>query len=202
MRKKLNSDKNYKGVIFENYQFENFTKTSSKLAIIFYGFFWLLFLALNYFYSNLMVVESIIYYFVAILFWTLFEYSAHRYIFHFINESSKVQKFHRLVHGIHHEFPRDQERLIMPPLPGFGVMCLLMAIYLPILGSNSFIFMAGFINGWALYVSVHYVIHAYQPFSPFKVLWTHHAKHHYKQGNKAFGVSTPFWDMVFKTMPD
>jgi sterol desaturase/sphingolipid hydroxylase (fatty acid hydroxylase superfamily) len=90
----------------------------------------------------------------------------------------------------------------MPPLPGFGLVCFLMALFYPLMGTSSFIFMAGFINGWALYVSIHYMIHAYQPISPFKILWTHHAKHHYKQGNKAFGVSSPFWDRVFGTMPN
>jgi 4-hydroxysphinganine ceramide fatty acyl 2-hydroxylase len=202
MLKKLNATEQEKGLIFGNTQFEQFTKTSPTLAISFYGLIWIGFVALNYFYGSLDLWNSIGVYFFALLFWTLFEYLAHRYVFHFINESPKVQKFHRMIHGIHHEFPRDAERLIMPPVPGFGLVCILMTLFYPLMGNNSFIFMAGFINGWALYVSIHYIIHAYQPISPFKILWTHHAKHHYKQGNKAFGVSSPFWDRVFGTMPN
>ena len=51
------------------------------------------------------------------LFWTLFEYLAHRFAFHWIAESERAQKFVYIMHGNHHHFPRDRERLFMPPLP-------------------------------------------------------------------------------------
>ena len=35
----------------------------------------------------------------------------------------------------------------------------------------------------------------------FNFLWANHAVHHYKDQTKAYGVSSPFWDYVFGTMP-
>src|SRR5688572_12761875 len=67
------------------------------------------------------------------LFWTFFEYIMHRWIFHMVAESQKAQKFIYVLHGNHHHFPRDKERLFMPPVPSiiissiiFGLMFLVM----------------------------------------------------------------------------
>ncbi|MGB3618930.1 MAG: sterol desaturase family protein, partial [Catalinimonas sp.] len=32
-------------------------------------------------------------------------------------------------------------------------------------------------------------------------LWVHHSIHHFKDDERAFGVSSPLWDWVFGTMP-
>lgn len=194
--------KGEKGILFENQKLERFTQITPLTAILFYGVIWWLLLLLNTKYTlNGLAISAGIYLF-ALLFWTLFEYLAHRYIFHFITDSPRVKTFHRFIHGIHHEFPRDVNRLIMPPLPGLTIILVLFGIFYLFLGVNTFVFLAGFINGWAIYVSIHYIIHAFKPIKGFKFLWRHHAKHHYQQGDKAFGVSSPLWDWVFKTLPN
>lgn len=48
-------------------------------------------------------------------FWTFFEYIAHRFIFHYTAESERAKKIIYIMHGNHHHFPRDKERLFMPP---------------------------------------------------------------------------------------
>jgi sterol desaturase/sphingolipid hydroxylase (fatty acid hydroxylase superfamily) len=59
----------------------------------------------------------------------------------------------------------------------------------------------GFLVGYAFYLSVHYMVHVYQPPKNFlKVLWINHAVHHYKHGEYVFGVSSPLWDYIFGTM--
>src|SRR5712671_6075847 len=45
------------------------------------------------------------------LFWTFFEYIAHRYIFHWVGESGRAKKFTYTLHGNHHHYPRDRQRL-------------------------------------------------------------------------------------------
>jgi len=50
-------------------------------------------------------------------FWTFFEYLMHRWAFHMIAESERAKKFVYVMHGNHHHFPRDKERLFMPPVP-------------------------------------------------------------------------------------
>ncbi len=199
--KKLQANHTGKGQLFNAGWLEVLTRTSVPLTIVFYGAIWLAFLSLNYFNTNLSFFDSAIFYILALFGWTLFEYLMHRYVFHFINERPWTHRFHYLIHGVHHEYPRDEERLFMPPLPGLLIICVLTGLF-SFMGNHTWIWMAGFLNGWAIYVGIHYIVHTYQPRRPFKILWTHHAKHHYKQGNKAFGVSTPFWDLVFGTMPD
>jgi len=136
-------------------------------------------------------------------FWTFFEYLAHRFAFHWIAESQRMQKFVYIMHGNHHHYPRDRDRLFMPPVPSiilassiFGIMYLLMHDY-------TFSFFPGFMLGYLLYASMHYAIHAWNPpFKWMKPLWRNHHLHHYKDEHKGFGVSSTFWDHVFGTMFD
>ena len=143
----------------------------------------------------------------AFFFWTLFEYLFHRFINHldsFFPESEAIRKFDYAIHGIHHEFPRDTDRLIMPPVPGTIIISILFVLFWLPLRDYIFIFMPGFLLGYLTYAFIHYATHAYKPPKAkwLKVLWKHHAIHHYKHPDKAFGVSTPIWDYVFRTMPE
>src|SRR5436305_198836 len=47
---------------------------------------------------------------------TLFEYLVHRFLFHFHAVTEKELNLQYNIHGVHHEFPRDKERLVMPPV--------------------------------------------------------------------------------------
>lgn len=199
--KKLQATDKGKGQIFNNRILEVFTKTTPTLTVLYYGsiiaFF--LYIHFNRFHSSWSSTIAI--FMASLFFWTFFEYVMHRYIFHFINEKDWSKKLHFAIHGVHHQYPRDIERLFMPPLPGTIIIGVLTAFFYLILGNYLSIWMAGFLIGWALYVTIHYIIHVYQPIKPFRFLWTHHAMHHYKNENAAYGVSSPLWDIVFGTMP-
>ncbi len=151
----------------------------------------------------------IIFSFVAgIIFWTLFEYIAHRFLFHFISESEKAMKVVYILHGNHHEYPRDKERLFMPPVPSLiAAITVFTLLYFTgrIFNIQEFVysFFAGFLLGYLIYGSMHYAIHAWNPpYKWMKSLWRNHHLHHYKHGNKGFGVSSTFWDRLFGTMYD
>jgi len=49
--------------------------------------------------------------------WTIAEYIIHRFIFHYQPTSKFGQKLHFIFHGVHHDYPRDSLRLVMPPPP-------------------------------------------------------------------------------------
>ncbi|MBU3662785.1 MAG: fatty acid hydroxylase [Bacteroidetes bacterium] len=200
--KKLQSNDTGKAKLFEQKGLNSLTKNPVWLSIIVYTIIWVALIIAHLTFGSASSLNSVILYLFAMGFWTFFEYMAHRFLFHWINDTPKVQRFHYLIHGVHHEYPRDKERLIMPIAPGFILVIVLTTIFFIPFGSNAFIWMAGFINGWAIYVTIHYMVHTYQPIQSLKILWTHHAKHHYKAEDKAFGVSTPFWDKLFGTMPD
>jgi sterol desaturase/sphingolipid hydroxylase (fatty acid hydroxylase superfamily) len=136
-------------------------------------------------------------------FWTFFEYLAHRFLFHWIADSEKAQKVVYIMHGNHHHYPRDRERLFMPPVPSIVLAASVFAIQFVVLRDYSLPFFSGFILGYLLYASMHYAIHAFNPpFRWMKPLWRNHHLHHYKDEHKGFGVSSTIWDHVFGTMFD
>lgn len=136
------------------------------------------------------------------LLFTLAEYVTHRYVFH-MNETTEIKK--KLVytmHGVHHHYPKDKDRLAMPIPASVTFAFLLFLLFRFILGDLVYGFLPGFFIGYASYLWVHFMVHAFQPPKNFfKILWIHHGIHHHKQPEKAFGVSSPLWDLVFRTMP-
>jgi sterol desaturase/sphingolipid hydroxylase (fatty acid hydroxylase superfamily) len=197
--------KKRQGQIFANPFLETFTKAPPIVSVIIYLTILFSLLVIGY---QAKVVSSplngVLIFAGAIFFWTFFEYFFHKYINHldeYFPDSETARKVAYSIHGIHHEYPRDKERLIMPPVPGLIILAVLFLIFRLALGSYLYIFMPGFITGYLLYTFVHYSIHKTPVPSYLKVQYRHHAVHHYKYPNKAFGVSTTIWDRVFGTMP-
>jgi sterol desaturase/sphingolipid hydroxylase (fatty acid hydroxylase superfamily) len=142
-------------------------------------------------------------FFSGMFFWTFFEYLMHRYAFHAVADSERAQKFIYTMHGNHHHFPRDKERLFMPPVPSLIIASVLFFLYRLVMGNYVFMFFPGFMLGYLLYGSMHYAIHAWNPpFRWMKPLWRNHHLHHYKDEHKGYGVSSTIWDRVFGTMFD
>jgi sterol desaturase/sphingolipid hydroxylase (fatty acid hydroxylase superfamily) len=137
------------------------------------------------------------------VFWSLFEYIAHRYIFHWVAASASAKKIVYVLHGNHHHYPRDRERLFMPPVPSLIIASVVFSLMYLLMGTNAFMFFPGFILGYLMYGSMHYAIHAWNPpFKWMKPLWRNHHLHHYKDEHMGFGVSSTLWDHVFGTMFD
>lgn len=140
---------------------------------------------------------------LGIAFWTLFEYFAHRFLFHWEPKGGFANKFVYTLHGNHHHYPRDKQRLFMPPLPSILISSFIFGIMYLIGGNYAFMFFPGFMIGYLMYGSMHYAIHAWNPpFKWMKPLWRNHHLHHYKNEHKGFGVSSTFWDHIFGTMFD
>ncbi len=59
------------------------------------------------------IITLIVLFFAGVLFWTLTEYVIHRWAFHYPPKSDIGKKIHFLVHGIHHDYPRDSTRLVI-----------------------------------------------------------------------------------------
>lgn len=136
-----------------------------------------------------------------VLFWTLFEYIMHRYLFHIVADSHKAQRIVYTMHGVHHEYPRDKDRLFMPPIPSIILAVIIFYLQYLAMGWYALAFFPGFLFGYIAYGSMHYAIHAYAPPRFLKALWRNHHLHHYKYPDKGFGVSSVLWDVVFGTVP-
>lgn len=137
-----------------------------------------------------------------LVFWTGFEYFLHRYFFHWIPNNDFGKKMHFLFHGIHHDYPRDSKRLVMPPTVAIGLSVALYYFVFKTLLPEEYLhsFFAGFMLGYLCYDMTHFAIHHFS----FKNKWfimvrNHHFQHHYDDSDKNFGVSSPLWDIIMNT---
>jgi len=138
-----------------------------------------------------------------LLSFTLIEYIMHRWVFHLQPKTPKQEKFAYTVHGVHHDYPKDKDRLAMPPPLSILLSTGFFFLFKAMMGVLVFAFLPGFLMGYAAYLWVHYMVHAFKPPRNFlKFFWVHHGLHHYKDQHNAFGVSSPFWDIIFRTMPE
>ena len=135
--------------------------------------------------------------------WTLTEYVLHRFAFHYQPKSGLGKSMHFIFHGVHHDYPRDSKRLVMAPVVSIPLAILFYAGFYLLLGAARVApFFAGFIFGYLSYDMIHYATHHFSIKSRLG-LWLkqHHMLHHYQDEDKRYGVSTPFWDYIFRTMP-
>jgi sterol desaturase/sphingolipid hydroxylase (fatty acid hydroxylase superfamily) len=189
--------------LFKNQYLEYLTKTNP--LVIWSLYLPILFLFPNYAVKHFYWGASKVFfvYSVGFIFWTLIEYSLHRFVFHHHPKTKFGEKINYIIHGNHHEYPRDKERLFMPPLPSIIISSSFFSLFYFVMNKNAFVFFPGFMFGYLIYGSMHYAIHAFNPpFKWMKSLWRNHHLHHYKHAELGFGVSSTLWDHVFGTMFD
>ena len=133
--------------------------------------------------------------------WSLSEYVLHRWVFHFTPHGALQERVAFLIHGIHHEDPQDERRLLMPPAAAIFIASLFYALFYGVLGSvNANPFFAGFILGYLAYDYTHFAVHFWNPKSQLlKKLKQNHMKHHFVTPDARYGVSNMFWDKIFGT---
>jgi sterol desaturase/sphingolipid hydroxylase (fatty acid hydroxylase superfamily) len=194
--------------LFKNQYLEYLTKTH---PLVIWGMYIPVIICLLYFsaaHAALSGVQITLAFFSGMFFWTLFEYIMHRFVFHMIASSDRARKIVYVLHGNHHEYPRDKERLFMPPVPSIILASIIFTAMYFVAGfwrASHYIysFFPGFMLGYLIYGTMHYAIHAWNPpYKWMKPLWRNHHLHHYKNEEQGFGVSTTLWDRVFKTMFD
>jgi sterol desaturase/sphingolipid hydroxylase (fatty acid hydroxylase superfamily) len=141
---------------------------------------------------------------IGVFAWTLLEYALHRFIFH-IPTAIRRQWVRNLVNGSHlghHASPRDPSKLLVHTSYGFSVSLILYAVAYGISASlsASAAVLAGIWAGFLYYEAVHYRVHFNLSNSPL-ITWQRraHFYHHFTNNKRCFGVTTPFWDYVFRT---
>jgi len=139
---------------------------------------------------------------LGLLAFTFVEYMMHKHFFHMEPDTPLKDKLQYNVHGVHHDYPKDKDRLAMPPFVSAAYAAILYLLFTLLMGNFALYFLPGFLLGYSGYLAVHYVVHVYNPPKNFfKVLWVNHAIHHYKDPDAAFGVSSPLWDYLLGTLP-
>jgi dihydroceramide fatty acyl 2-hydroxylase len=137
------------------------------------------------------------------LLWTLLEYWVHRTIFHLEPEGAIWARVHWMIHGVHHDHPNDPRRLVLPPAVSLPFAMLFTAAFVLSLGRPfGWAVAAGFYTGYLLYDMLHFALHHHRPRSRLgRRLHELHMRHHFQDDQRGFGVSAPWWDLVFGTYP-
>lgn len=151
---------------------------------------------------NFSIIQIVLSGLAGLLTWTLMEYWLHRKFFHWQPKIKFGDQFHFIIHGVHHKWPNDAWRLVMPPAASLLLSIPFGVFFYALLGAWFFSFFAGILIGYTWYEMTHYAVH-HLKFKKawFKKLKRHHLQHHFseKHADCKFGVSTPLWDIVFKT---
>jgi sterol desaturase/sphingolipid hydroxylase (fatty acid hydroxylase superfamily) len=142
-------------------------------------------------------------FFVGLASWTLAEYLLHRFVFHFEPDTRWGRRLHFIIHGVHHEYPHDPMRLVMPPSVSVPLAILVFLLFRLLLGPEwSLPFFAGFLVGYLIYDMTHYHIHHHRSDNRLSLaLRRYHYRHHFQQSDRGYGVTSSVWDRVFRTVP-
>jgi sterol desaturase/sphingolipid hydroxylase (fatty acid hydroxylase superfamily) len=137
---------------------------------------------------------------LGVLLWTLIEYLIHRYIFHYQPRTRWGKQLHFVIHGVHHDYPNDARRLVMPPVISIPLAFLFFGLFFLIFGSLAPAVFAGLVFGYLCYDMLHYATH-HLAMKRGVWLWLkqYHLRHHFKDDHVGYGISSPLWDYIFRT---
>jgi sterol desaturase/sphingolipid hydroxylase (fatty acid hydroxylase superfamily) len=187
--------------LFSNPILEKLSRTHIAVPLVIFFLYSAALLYWSVTHTSLSLLISVGMFLLGALAFSWVEYMVHRHVFHMKTYTALRAKLQYTMHGVHHEFPKDRDRLAMPPLLSVTISTVLLLLFKLVLGDLVFSFLPGFLVGYAAYLGIHYMVHAYQPpRNFFKYLWINHSVHHYKNGEVVFGVSSPLWDYIYGTM--
>jgi 4-hydroxysphinganine ceramide fatty acyl 2-hydroxylase len=150
---------------------------------------------------NTSIFNFLEYFILGIFVWTFVEYIMHRFIFHYMPDKPWALRLHFIFHGVHHDYPSDAKRLVLPPSVSIPLAAGFYFLFNAILPVNYvFSFFPGFILGYLFYDMSHYAIHHFNfKGSIWKKIKQHHMLHHYQDPDKGYGVTSPLWDKIFRS---
>jgi dihydroceramide fatty acyl 2-hydroxylase len=138
---------------------------------------------------------------LGLLTWQFMEYSIHRFFFHWEGSGPFTRRLHEIVHGYHHRYPDDGDRLVMP-LGASLPLAALIALGLWLLGrpEATLPFFCGVVAGYLWYDFHHYATHHFTPRTAWgRAVRAHHMAHHFAATDKNFGISHRWLDRLFGT---
>jgi sterol desaturase/sphingolipid hydroxylase (fatty acid hydroxylase superfamily) len=200
MSKLFVSTKNETTRMFESNFMEFFSHVHPATPVILYGPLIALMLYLSFAQKKLSVLAVLAFFVVGVLVWTLLEYVIHRYAFHYEPKTRWGKALHFIMHGVHHDYPNDATRLVMPPVISVPLAVVFYTVFILTLGRFAPAALAGFGFGYVCYDTIHYATHHFaMKRGVWRWLKQYHLRHHYQDDHAGYGVSTPLWDYVFRT---
>ena len=186
--------------MFESDWLEFFSHVHPATPVILYTPLILYFLYAAFAQKRLSILAIAGLFAAGVLIWTLLEYIIHRWLFHYEPKTCFGKALHFMVHGVHHDYPNDATRLVMPPILSIPLAVVFYVLFTLLFGNVAPAISAGFAFGYVCYDSIHYMTHHFAlKRAPLRWLKQYHLRHHYRDDHAGFGVSSPLWDYVFRT---
>jgi len=186
--------------LFKNNIFDSLSKVHFTVPLFLF-IPTILFFCYQAFEDNLALLTFSGYFGAGIVVWTITEYFLHRFIFHYHPSSDFGKQIHFIFHGVHHDYPKDKKRLVMPlsaSIPLATLFYFLFSLFLT--KTVLFAFFPGFLLGYLIYDMMHYAMHHYNFKNPLlKKIKQHHMLHHYQDSSKGYGVSSSLWDIILQS---
>ena len=201
MAKKFVSNKDETVRMFKSDFMESLSRVHPSVPLIIFVPVILYMLYLSIFDFKIGVLSIVGLVIFGLFIWTITEYLLHRFVFHWELKGEIGARIHFIFHGVHHDYPSDSRRLVMPPSVSIPLATFFFFLFQFLIG-NVFVlpFFAGFLTGYLFYDITHYAVHHFNMHSKFWLaIKNHHIKHHYQDPDKGYGVSSPFWDYIFRT---
>lgn len=134
------------------------------------------------------------------LIFSLVEYTAHRYLFHWAAHGDTMKKVVFVMHGNHHIQPTDKLRSLMPPIVSFPIVAAFAVLLNAVFGQTGDWILVGFVLGYVAYDIVHYGSHHWPMRGRLgQQLKRHHMLHHFALEEGNYAVTALLWDRVFGT---
>src|SRR4051812_38269699 len=99
--------------LFTNPILEKLSRTHISVPLIIFSVYSGVLLYWSITHTSLSTWTTVGLFFLGSIAFTWVEYNVHRYIFHMATYTRLREKFQYTVHGVHHEFPKDKDRLAM-----------------------------------------------------------------------------------------
>ena len=138
--------------------------------------------------------------------WTLTEYWLHRLLFHWEPTTFRGgDRLHFIIHGVHHDHPNDKLRLVMPPAVSIPLAALFFGAFVLIFGTPGGLSALRRLRSSATSSTTTRTTTSTTSYPEVrelgKRLREQHMRHHFQDHRYGFGVSSPMWDVVFRTLP-
>ena len=158
-----------------------------------------------------------------LLLWTAVEYVLHRHLFHapdvIMSETHDIvaqltageavipklpgwrHVVYFIMHGVHHEYPSDSSRLVIPPAASVPLALLFGLLFRAVVGAHLWApVFVGFLGGYLVYDTVHYAVHHGRMRTALGryTKWRHY-RHHFTDPDRDYGVTSPLWDLIMGT---
>ncbi len=132
-----------------------------------------------------------------ILTWSLAEYVLHRFLGHELKTNIRFKKEHLKHHFLENYFAPTKIKALIAVIVVFATWM----ITTPLLGFEiACVYSLSFTVFYLYYEFVHRSLHVKQPKSRWGFFLRQHHLHHHQKGIVAnYGVTSPLWDVVFRT---